>query len=88
MPKLRETDQQKRERALMVAIARSAAEMDLENDKEMAELLGMSPQSYGQYKKKRFQTPGFLLFCKMARTLHMTGREVCAAVGVPYDGKE
>lgn len=69
----------------MVAIARSAAEMELENDKEVAEKLGMSPQSYGKYKKKRFQTPGFLLFSKMARALHLTGREVCAAVGVPYE---
>lgn len=85
MPKLRETEQQKREKALLVAVARSSTELGLYSDKEIAEFLGISPQSYYQYKKKRFQTPGFQLFCKMARTLHMTGREVCAAVGVPYE---
>lgn len=84
MPKLRETEQQKREKALMVAIARSSAELGLSCDKEIAELLDISPQSYGQYKKKNFQTPGFELFCKMARRLKLTGPEVCAVIGVPY----
>lgn len=84
MPKLRETEQQKREKALLVAVARSSTELGLSCDKEIAEFLGISAQSYYQYKKKNFQTPGLLLFAKMARRLKMTGQEVCAVVGVPY----
>lgn len=85
MPKLRETDQQKREKALMVAIARGAAEMELDTDKEVAEKLGMKPQNYSKAKKKHFQSPGFVMFCKMARILHFSGRELCTIVGVPYE---
>lgn len=69
----------------MVAVARSTAELELSKDKDVAEFIGISAQSYYQYKKKKFQTPGMILFSKMARALHLTGREVCAAVGVPYE---
>ena len=84
----RETEQQKREKALMVAIARSTAELELTQDKDIAEFLGISAQSYHQYKKKKFQTPGLMLFSKMARRLHFTGREVCAVIGVPYEDRD
>lgn len=81
----RQTDQQKREKALMVAIARSTAELELEQAQDIAAFLGISPQSYCIYRKKKFQTPGLQLFCNMARKLNFTAREVCAIVGVPYE---
>lgn len=82
------TEQQKREKALMIAIARSTTELELYHDKDIAEFLGISAQSYHKYKKKKFQTSGLLLFAKMARHLHFTGREVCAAIGVPYEDRD
>lgn len=81
----RTTAQQKREKALVGAIGRSAAEKGLHTDAEIAAYLGMLPQSYGRYRRENFQTKGFLTFCFIARRLGLTGREVCAAVGVPYD---
>lgn len=81
----RVTPQQQRERALMGAIGRCVSEKGLHNDIDVAAYLGMLPQSYGRYRRMKFQTPGFLLFCKVARRLGFTGREVCAAVGVPYE---
>lgn len=80
----RVSEQERREKALMGTIAKHAAEMGLYEGKDIAAFLGMSPQSYGQYRKKKFQTPGFILFCFIARKFQMSGREVCAAVGVPY----
>lgn len=81
----RMTPQQQREKALMGAIGRCLSERGLHTDIEAAAYLGMLPQSYGRYRRIKFQTPGFTLFCKMARQLGMTGKEVCAAVGVPYE---
>lgn len=81
----RTTPQQQREKALVGAIGRSLAEKGLHSDVDVAAYLGMLPQSYGNYRRKNFQTPGFLTFCKIARKLGLTGREVCAAVGVPYE---
>ena len=81
----RVTPQQQRERALMGAISRCAAERELDTDAEVAGFLGMDTHSYSRYRRMKFQTRGFLLFCKIARQLGLTGREVCAAVGVPYE---
>ena len=81
----RVTPQQQREKALMGAISRCVSERELETDADVAGFLGMEPYTYGRYRRMKFQTPGFLLFCKMARQLGLTGREVCAAVGVPYE---
>ena len=81
----RVTPQQQRERALMGAIGRCLSERELTTDAEAAGFLGMEPYTFGRYRRMKFQTPGFLLFCNIARRLGMTGREVCAAVGVPYE---
>lgn len=81
----RVTPQQQRERALMGAISRCVSERELATDAEVAGFLGMEPYTYCRYKRMKFQTNGFLVFCKMARQLGLTGREVCAAVGVPYE---
>lgn len=78
------SEQERREKALMGIMAKHAAEMGLHTDKDVAELLGISPESYGQYKRKKFQTPGFLLFCKIVNKLQLDGREICTITGAPY----
>lgn len=93
MPKLRMTEQQKlseqksnREKSLLRAVERGKAERDFKRDYMLAKELGMKPANYSRYKKNCFQNMNFSLFCKMARVVHMTGRELCDAVGIPYEG--
>ena len=85
MPKLRETDQQKRERFFLAAVERGKTQQGFRYDKDVAEALGMNKDSYSLYKRKAFQNLNFSLFCKMARLLKLTGREVCTIIGVPYE---
>lgn len=85
MSKPRLTDQQRRERALKVAIARAAAEEGLELDKDIAKVIGMTDKTYSYYKKKKFQNANLEQFGRLVRNLGLTGREVCAAVGIPYE---
>lgn len=85
MSKLRLTDQQRRERALKIAIARAAAAEGLERDKDIAKVVGMTDRTYSYYKQKKFQNTNLEQFGRLARSLRLTGREVCAAVGIPYE---
>ena len=85
MPRAPATAQERRERALTRAIARGKADMGLEYDCQVAELMGMSKYSYSMYKKQKFQNLDLLQFALLANTLKLTGREVCACIGVPYD---
>lgn len=84
MPKLRQTDQQRREVALAGAIARGAAYNGLKHDKDVAGSVGVTPASYCRYKANSFRNADFDLFCRLARRLGLTGEEVCRIVGVPY----
>lgn len=83
--KAQETARDKREKALLLAVKRAKLDRHYEYDYEMADFLGLCSQSYSQYKKRAFQNMNFDLFCEMARKLKLTGREVCEAVGVPYE---
>lgn len=85
MPRPRLTEQQRRERALAGAIARAAAEEGLELDKDIAKVIGMTDKTYSYYKKKKFQNANLEQFGRLARNLRLTGREVCAAIGIPYE---
>lgn len=77
-----------REKALIGAIAKHAAEMGLSKDREIADHIGITPQSFAVYKGKNFQMHGLTLFSIMARRLGFTGKEVCAIVGVPYEDSD
>lgn len=88
MPKLRRSLQQQREDNLMLAIERAKLEMGMQFDKDVAELIGMSPNTYSRYARKNFWLPGLDLFAKMARKLKFTGEEVCSIIGVPYEKEE
>lgn len=81
----RETEQQKREKALLAAVARGKIQESVRRDIDLAAMLGMPQSSFSQHKRKGFQNMDFGKFCIMARKLRLTGREICAAVGVPYE---
>lgn len=88
MPKLRQTDQQRRELALAGAVARGAVYSGLKRDKDVAAALDISAPAYCRYKANSFRNADFSLFCRLARRLELTGEEVCKIVGVPYERKE
>jgi len=84
MPKLRMTEQQRRERVLVGAVARAMAEEDLHTDAQAGQFVGIPESSFWRYRRDKFQKIPFQQFCKMARRLNLTGWEVCAAIGIPY----
>lgn len=83
MPKLRPTDQQRRERALAGALARGQAYNGLKFDKDVAAAIGVSAPAYCRYKANAFQNADFELFCRLARRIGLTGEEICKIVGIP-----
>lgn len=88
MPKLRPTGQQNRELILMCALARACAEGGLDSDREVADRIGITPRQFAYRKEQKFQGMSICDFGRMARRLHLTGREVCEALGVPYSEEE
>ncbi len=80
----RETEQQKRERALMASIARGKAQKGYARDVDVAMAIGVSEATFCRSKKKGFQNMDVYKFGLMARKLGLTGREVCAALGVTW----
>lgn len=83
---MRLTDQQLRERALYSAIARAQMEHGCQYDKDAARLIGMTASTYYRYKREAFQGCNFWTFSKIARKLHLKDYEVCACLGIPYEG--
>lgn len=88
MPKLRASDQQNRERALMCALARASIDCGLNCDRDVADRLNISPRMFSYRKEQCFQKVSLSEFGRMARVLHLTGKEVCEALGVPYEEPE
>ena len=89
MPKLRMmTPQQKREQSFRVSVAAHAAALGLVHDKDVAEYIGISRQCYSGHKKTSFQNMTFIRAASMGRKMGMTGREWCAAAGIPYESSE
>ncbi len=84
MPRPRLTDQQQREKALQRAIARARVDMDLPRDQDVAKTMGMGQSTYAKRKKDLYRGFGFDRASKLARQLHLTGKEICEIVGVPY----
>ena len=87
MPKLKaQIEQERREQALMVAVDRCRREKGYRWDYQMANLVGTCNSNYSHLQKHRFQSMRLNDFGKMARRLGMTDKEVCAALGVKYNG--
>ena len=87
MPKLKtQIEQEKRERALMDAMDRCRRDKDVLNDYQMAQLLGTCKSNFSRIQRERYQTMRLGAFGDMVRRLGMTDKEVCAALGVTYNG--
>lgn len=79
------TEQQKRELALKVAIARGKAREGIPYDFVLAKKLDVSTPTFARYRSEGFQKVKLHTFGLMCRTLKFTGREVCEILGVPYE---
>ncbi len=88
MPRSRLTDQQRREKALEVAIAKAKVVLDLPYDQDVALEMGLSKTTFAARKKSPYRGYGFDRASQLARALHFTGREVCEIMGVPYGDPE
>lgn len=84
MPRPRLTDQQRREKALQRAVARARVDLDLPRDQDMARALGMGQSTFSKRKQDLYHGFGFDRASQLARQLHLTGKEVCEILGVPY----
>jgi transcriptional regulator with XRE-family HTH domain len=85
MPKLRMSEQEKQDKALCKAISRGMIDQMVENQRSLAEMIGVTPTTYSNYKKKNYHAISIQTFRKLAKKLHFTGREVCAIIGVRYE---
>lgn len=84
MPRPRMTEQQQREKALQRAVARAKVDMDLPRDQDVAQTIGMGQSAYSKRKQDLYRGFGFDRASQFARRLHLTGKEVCEIIGVPY----
>lgn len=50
----------------------------------MAQALGMGQSTLSKRKQDLYRGFGFDRVSQLARQLHLTGKEVCEIVGVPY----
>ena len=84
MPRPRMTEQQQREKALQRAVARAKVDVALPRDQDVAHAVGMGQSAYSKRKQDLYHGFGFDRASQLARHLHLTGREVCEIIGVPY----
>lgn len=81
MPKLRKSEQELRELALLGSVERAKAEMEVGTE-ALAARMGVSPSQIRRYKQSRYQNMTLEKFAKMVRVLGLTQDEVCKALGV------
>lgn len=86
MPKLRLTEQQRREKALQRAIARARVDLDLLLDGDLCVYLHIPTSTYSRVKREPYRGFGFEKAGHLARELEFTDRELCEICGVPYHG--
>ena len=86
MPKLRLTEQQRREKALQRAIARARVDLDLPLDGDLCVHLNIPTSTFARAKREPYKGFGFAKAAHLARELEFTDRELCEICGVPYHG--
>lgn len=86
MPKLRLTEQQRREKALQRAIARARVDLDLPLDGDLCVYLKIPTSTFSRVKREPYRGFGFEKAAHLARELEFTDRELCEICGVPYHG--
>lgn len=83
MPKLRMNDQQLREEALKVAMAKGRVRLGLEKDGDLGDYLGIPRATLSRKKQDPYQGFGFAEAAKLARELRFSAEDLCAIFGVP-----
>lgn len=81
MPKLRKTDQQKRETAFWAAIAERATRKGLKTDAEIASTIGMTPSSYTRRKADPYARMSLGEVVRMNRALGITPAQCLEYMG-------
>ena len=81
MTKLRKSEQELRELALLGSVERAKAEMEVGTE-ALAARMGVSPSQIRRYKQSRYKNMTLEKFAKMVRVLGLTQDEVCKALGV------
>ena len=82
MPRLRESEEQKRKKAMLAAVESGKSRAGLKTDYEVAERLGMDRSTFSRHKASGFETMSFGDVGRMARFLKISGGELCKAAGV------
>lgn len=83
MPKLRDTPQQRKDKAFRSALDRGLSEKDM-TDIALAQRLGVTNVTVSRWRKGQYPKMTLERFAEVAARVGMTGREVCRIIGVPY----
>jgi len=84
MPKLRDTPQQRKDKAFKGALGRCLAESGL-TGKAVSEKIGVSNVTISRWKNGEYRKMSLERFASLAQRVGMNGREVCKIIGVPYE---
>ncbi|MDN0032606.1 hypothetical protein QVN85_06780 [Oscillibacter valericigenes] len=83
MPKLRDTPQQRRDKAFRGALDRGLSENEI-TDKVLADKLGVTNVTVSRWRGGQYPKMTLERFAELAARVGMTGQEVCRIIGVPY----
>ena len=83
MPKLRDTPQQRRDKAFRGALDRGLSEKEI-TDIALAEKLCVTNVTVSRWRSGRYGKMSLERFAELAAKVGMTGQEVCRIIGVPY----
>lgn len=82
MPKLRLTEQQRREKALERAMARARVDLGLHKDMDVCAYLQIPRSTFSRFQAAPYKS--FERVAHLVRRMEFTDRELCEIFGVPY----
>lgn len=82
MPKVIVTAQQRRDRALLRAIAAGKVDREIQSDTELADLLSVSKTTFSRQKQNAFSGMKLETFSRMVRELRFSPETLCEIFGV------
>ena len=83
MPKLRDTPQQRKDKAFRGALDRGLSENEM-TDLVLADRLGVTSITISRWRNGKYKKMTLERFVQLAARVGMTGQEVCRIIGVPY----
>lgn len=87
MPKLRDTPQQRRDKAFRGALDRGLSENEM-TDVELAGRMGVTNVTVSRWRGGQYPKMTLDRFAELVGRVGMTGQEVCRIIGVPYKEAE